>query len=280
MIELTAGQETPLTGRIRMGVGWDKERTAGAIGTGAPDIDLDATAVQFVGEQLFDLAFYNNLSTRDGSVVHLGDNLTGAGEGDDEQLTVDLDRVHAPVDTIVLLVSSYQGHTLEWVNRAYCRISDERPTPSSRGSGSPVASPQTGMVLATLKRSPDGWVHAGGRRGRGDHRADAGAGEAAAVLGLIVLSVGVAAARVRDPVSRVKDRLGALAARSRVLTGASRGLLAARSDAGSARAAHARAPPDSREVLLQPTSALLGRDLGQEVRRSAKELAPPASYDG
>ena len=79
-----------------MGVGWDKERTAGAIGTGAPDIDLDATAVQFVGEQLFDLAFYNNLSTRDGSVVHLGDNLTGAGEGDDEQLTVDLDRVHAP----------------------------------------------------------------------------------------------------------------------------------------------------------------------------------------
>ena len=102
---------------ITVGIGWDKERTAGAIGTGAPDIDLDATAVQFVGEQLFDLAFYNNLSTRDGSVVHLGDNLTGAGEGDDEQITIDLARVHAPVDTIVLLVSSYQGHTLEWVNR-------------------------------------------------------------------------------------------------------------------------------------------------------------------
>ena len=64
---------------ITVGIGWDKERTAGAIGTGAPDIDLDATAVQFVGEQLFDLAFYNNLSTRDGSVVHLGDNLTGRG---------------------------------------------------------------------------------------------------------------------------------------------------------------------------------------------------------
>ena len=74
---------------IRPGVGRDKERTAGAMGTGAPDIDLDATAVQFAGEQLFDLAFYNNLSTRDGSVVHLGDNLTGAGEGDDEQVTVD-----------------------------------------------------------------------------------------------------------------------------------------------------------------------------------------------
>ena len=57
-----------------MGVGWDKMPTAGFIGSGAPDVDLDATAVQFAGGQLFDLAFYNNLQTRDGSVVHLGDN--------------------------------------------------------------------------------------------------------------------------------------------------------------------------------------------------------------
>jgi tellurium resistance protein TerZ len=161
-MDLVAGQELPLaSSRITLGIGWDKERTAGAMGTGAPDVDLDATAVQFAGDQLFDLAFYNNLSTRDGSVVHLGDNLTGAGEGDDEQITVDLGRVHGPVDTIVLMVSSYHGHTLEWVNRAYCRISDE--------SGQELARfritggvPQTGLVLATLKRAgaaPDGgWV--------------------------------------------------------------------------------------------------------------------------
>ena len=157
MIELSAGQETPLAGQIRMGVGWDKERTAGAIGTGAPDIDLDATAVQFAGEQLFDLAFYNNLSTRDGSVVHLGDNLTGAGEGDDEQITVDLDRVHGPVDTIVLLVSSYQGHSLTWINRAYCSVTDDAGAKLAvvRISGGPDT---TGLVLATLKRAADGWT--------------------------------------------------------------------------------------------------------------------------
>ena len=80
--------------------------------------------MQFAGGQLFDLAFYNNLATRDGSVVHHGDNQTGAGDGDDESLTVDLDRVHGPVDTIVLLVSSYQGHSLTWLNRAYCRVTD------------------------------------------------------------------------------------------------------------------------------------------------------------
>ena len=157
-MELTTGQELPLaTSRITVGIGWDKERTAGAIGTGAPDIDLDATAVQFAGDQLFDLAFYNNLSTRDGSVVHLGDNLTGAGEGDDEQVTVDLGRVHGPVDTIVLLVSSYHGHSLEWVARAYCRISDESGTEIARYRIT-LGVPQTGLVLATLKRSGEGWV--------------------------------------------------------------------------------------------------------------------------
>ena len=157
-MDLVAGEERYLeTGRILVGIGWDKERTAGAIGTGAPDIDLDATAVQFASGQLFDLAFYNNLSTRDGSVVHLGDNLTGAGEGDDEQLTIDLARVHGPVDTLVLLVSSYQGHSLTWVDRAYCRVTDDSGSELARVSltGGVDA---TGIVLATLKRSGDGWT--------------------------------------------------------------------------------------------------------------------------
>ncbi len=133
MIELTKGQEMaletaegqPLT-RLRMGLGWDKEPGAGFIVTGLPDVDLDATAVQFAGTQLFDIAFYNNLETRDGSVVHLGDNITGRGEGDDEQLTVDLGQVYPRVDTILFLVSSYQGHTLDWIDNAYCRLVDDQ----------------------------------------------------------------------------------------------------------------------------------------------------------
>jgi len=156
-VDLTAGQELAVSGRIRLGVGWDKDRTAGAIGTGAPDIDLDATAVQFASGQLFDLAFYNNLSTRDGSVVHEGDNQTGAGEGDDESLTVDLDRVHGPVDTIVLLVSSYQGHSLTWLNNGYCRVTSAEGAELAliKISGGPDT---TGLVLATLKRAADGWT--------------------------------------------------------------------------------------------------------------------------
>ena len=163
MIELTKGQEVllatdegePLT-QLRMGLGWDKERTAGFIGTGAPDVDLDASAVQFAGGQLFDLAFYNNLKTRDGSVVHLGDNLTGRGEGDDEVMTVDLPRVYGPVDTIFFLVSSYQGHTFEWIRNAYCRLLDDNDVELARFTLT-GGLPQTGMVMAKLFRDGGQW---------------------------------------------------------------------------------------------------------------------------
>ncbi len=163
MIELTPGQELALTtddgrplGRITMGIGWDKARTAGAIGTGAPDIDLDASAVQYSGTQLFDFAFYNNLTTRDGSVTHLGDNLTGRGDGDDETLSVDLAGVHRQIDTIVFLVSSYQGHTLEWINRAYCRLVGDDDVELARLTLTGGVS-QTGMVMAKIFRDGDQW---------------------------------------------------------------------------------------------------------------------------
>ena len=177
MIDLSKGQELalttdgqPLTG-LRLGLGWDKLPTAGAMGTGAPDVDLDASAVQFTGDQLFDLAFYNNLQTRDGSVAHLGDNQTGSGEGDDEVVTVDLGKVYAKVDTIVFMVSSYQGHTLEWINRAYVRLVDAVDDSGREpDGGSELARftltagvPQTGMVMAKLFR--DG-AHDGDHEGR------------------------------------------------------------------------------------------------------------------
>src|SRR3954468_1768851 len=122
---------TPL-GRLTMGLGWDKQPGAGFLSTGAADVDLDASAIQYAAGQLFDLAFFNHLETRDGSVVHLGDNITGRGEGDDEQLSVDLSRAHPPVEAILFLVSSYQGHTLDWVDSAYCRLVDDHDVELAR----------------------------------------------------------------------------------------------------------------------------------------------------
>lgn len=150
------GEGRALT-RVRMGIGWDKDPTAGAIASGRADIDLDATAMQFSDGQLFDIAFYNNLATRDGSVVHQGDNQTGSGAGDDEVVRVDLGRVYDKVDTIVFLVSSYQGHDLTWVDNAYCRLLDEEGVELARYTLTGGSS-QTGMVMAKLVRAGDGWT--------------------------------------------------------------------------------------------------------------------------
>ena len=163
MIELSKGQELVLAdeagqplGRLRMGLGWDKERTAGFMGTGAPEVDLDASAVAFADGQLADLAFYNNLETRDGSVVHLGDNLTGRGEGDDEVLTVDLSRVHPKIDTVFFMVSSYHGHTFEWIANAYVRLIDDHDVELARFTLT-GGMPQTGMAMAKIFRDGRQW---------------------------------------------------------------------------------------------------------------------------
>jgi len=161
---MSAGQELTLdTGltKVRMGIGWDKDPGAGAAGF-RNEVDLDATAVQFAGGKLFDLAFYNNLATRDGSVLHAGDNQTGAGAGDDESIAVDLSKVHGPVDQIVFLVSSYQGHSLQWIRDAYCVLVDEVTGADLARFRLTLSVPDTtGLVLAKLVRSGAGWeLHA------------------------------------------------------------------------------------------------------------------------
>lgn len=167
MIELQRGDEMALTrddgtslGKLTMGVGWDKKPGAGALsGSNTPDVDLDASAIQYAEDQLFDLAFFNHLETRDGAVVHLGDNISGRGEGDDEQITIDLAAVYPRVDTMLFLVSSYQGHSLEWVRNAYCRLADEHGEEIARFTLTEGV-PRTGFMLAKMFRDPDaadGW---------------------------------------------------------------------------------------------------------------------------
>jgi stress response protein SCP2 len=164
VIELSRGDQMVLTrddgtslGKLTMGLGWDKKAGAGALsGSNTPDVDLDASAIQYAGDQLFDLAFFNHLETRDGAVVHLGDNISGRGEGDDEQITVDLAKVYPRVDTMLFLVSSYQGHTLEWIDNAYCRLADENDVEIARFTLTEGV-PRTGFMLARMVRDAETW---------------------------------------------------------------------------------------------------------------------------
>jgi tellurium resistance protein TerZ len=169
-LEKTPGAE--LTA-VRMGLGWDVARSGGILGRmfGGEDdsIDLDASCGMFDARGgLVDLVWFRQLRSRDGSIRHTGDNLTGAGEGDDESIIVDLERVPAAVQSLVFTVNSYRGQSFDRVENAFCRLLDHR-------TGEEVARYQLGahgrhtaMVMAKLYRHGGGWkMHAIGEAALG-----------------------------------------------------------------------------------------------------------------
>ncbi len=147
--------------RVKMGLGWDPIKRSGGggfFGGGKREvqIDLDAAAVLFAGNQPVDVAFYNQLRSKDGSVQHTGDNRTGEGEGDDEVITVDLTTVPPQVDSIVFVVTSYEGQTFEQVHNAFCRLVDHTDGELARYQLAGGMA-YTALAMAKIYRSGGGW---------------------------------------------------------------------------------------------------------------------------
>jgi stress response protein SCP2 len=142
---------------VRMGLGWDPIKKRGLFGSREIEVDLDASAVLFAEHQPVDIAFYNHLRSNDGSVMHTGDNRTGAGDGDDESIMVELTRVPAHVNVIFFVVTSYEGHTFQQIENAFCRLIDE----TSRGELARYTlsggSPYTAMIMAKVYREGTAW---------------------------------------------------------------------------------------------------------------------------
>jgi tellurium resistance protein TerZ len=167
-VSLTKGQRVSLEKsgggsltRVFMGLGWDAV-SHGLFGRKkAVDIDLDASCLLFdAGGQLVDQVWFSQLRSRDGSVQHTGDNLTGAGEGDDEVIYVDLPAVPAQVTTLVFTVNSFTGQDFSQVENAVCRLVDAagpQQTELARytlsGSGHHNA-----QIMAKLTREGGGWA--------------------------------------------------------------------------------------------------------------------------
>ena len=133
-INLTKGQKVDLTKgnpglkKIMVGLGWDVNQ----FDSGA-DFDLDAAAF-LLGENgktptEKEFVFYGNLEHPSGAVKHMGDNLTGDGEGDDEQVSVDLSKVPANIQKIAFTVTIYDAdvrhQNFGQVSNAFIRIVDE-----------------------------------------------------------------------------------------------------------------------------------------------------------
>ncbi|AEI11172.1 MULTISPECIES: TerD family protein [Cellulomonas] len=153
-------KEAPGLRSVVVGLGWDVRTTTGT------DFDLDAAAllVDPAGRVLSDkhFVFFNNLKSPDGSVEHLGDNLTGEGDGDDEQLRVDLANVPADVDKIVFPVSIYdgegRGQSFGQVRNAFIRIvNGDGGTEIARYDLSEDASTETAMIFGEVYRNGAEW---------------------------------------------------------------------------------------------------------------------------
>lgn len=133
-IQLSKGQRVDLTKtnpgltKVMIGLGWDTNKYSGGA-----EFDLDASAFLVDAnnrcQQDTDFVFYNNLQHPSGSVTHTGDNRTGEGDGDDEQILVDFSKIPANIDRIGITVTIHdaeaRSQNFGQVSNAFVRVVNE-----------------------------------------------------------------------------------------------------------------------------------------------------------
>ena len=140
-VSLQKGQKVSLSkdnaglSKVMIGLGWDEvqQKKKGFFSAKPQDIDCDASAFLLINGKLRgkeDIVYFGNLRHQSGTVQHMGDNLTGAGDGDDEQILVDLAQVPSEYDRIVIVVNIYQAvqrkQHFGMIQNAFIRLVDGR----------------------------------------------------------------------------------------------------------------------------------------------------------
>ena len=157
---VSLSKQAPGLTAVVVGLGWDPRTTTGA------DFDLDASAIMLdmSGRVLSDshFVFFNNLKSPEGSVEHMGDNLTGGGEGDDEQIKVNLAAVPAEAGKVVFPVSIYEAEQRQQnfgqVRNAFIRIVNQADNSEiARYDLSEDASTETAMIFGEVYRNASEW---------------------------------------------------------------------------------------------------------------------------
>ncbi len=137
-VRLQKGQKVNLSkdhaglSKIIVGLGWDEAKRKKSFFSFKPqDIDCDAFALMLIEGKLAnkqDIIYFSNLTHKSNSVRHLGDNLTGAGDGDDEQIILELNNVPAQYDRIIFAVNIYQARERRqhfgMIQNAFIRLVD------------------------------------------------------------------------------------------------------------------------------------------------------------
>lgn len=148
---------------ITLGVGWDVAQSGGFLGKmfgGSNDsIDLDASCIVFdARKSIVDKVWFRNLNSKDGSIRHSGDNLTGEGDGDDESIAIDLQKLPANVETLVLTVNSFRGQTFDKIKNAFGRVVDGRSGRELARFDISDSGPHTGFIIASVSRAGGEWT--------------------------------------------------------------------------------------------------------------------------
>jgi tellurium resistance protein TerD len=153
-------KEAPSLKKLVVGLGWDPRATDGA----AFDLDGSAFLLKADGKARSDsdFIFYNNLKSTDGSVAHMGDNTSGAGDGDDEKISIDLSLVPADIEKITVGVTIHEGESRKqnfgMVSKAYIRCLDANGEKElARYDLSEDSSTETAMVFGEIYRAGAEW---------------------------------------------------------------------------------------------------------------------------
>lgn len=153
-------KEAPSLKKLVVGLGWDPRATDGAT------FDLDGSAFLLKADGKVradsDFIFYNNVKSTDGSVNHLGDNTSGAGEGDDEKISIDLTLVPVEIEKIIVGVTIHDAEARKqnfgMVSKAYIRCIDGNGDKElARYDLSEDSSTETAMIFGEIYRSGAEW---------------------------------------------------------------------------------------------------------------------------
>lgn len=177
-VNLSKGQKISLAkadgsalSQVIMGLGWDAVKKKGFLGfgSGGQDIDLDASCVMFdENKKALDVVYFGQLRSKDGSITHTGDNRTGDGDGDDEQIIVDLSRIPATVKALVFTVNNYTGQDFSQVENAFCRLVDKSNNQEIARYNLSAQGRHNAQIMAKVYRHNGAWkMHAIGENANG-----------------------------------------------------------------------------------------------------------------
>lgn len=157
-VNLAKGERLSLTkaagsalNKVILGLGWD-------ITPGAGQVDLDASVATYdANKKELEVVYFGNKNSRNGSIRHSGDNLTGAGDGDDEQIVLDLSNIPEAVQSIFCTVTSYRGQKLNVVKNAYVRVINAADNSEVCRYSLSDGQPYTGIIIARIYRHQGEW---------------------------------------------------------------------------------------------------------------------------